>query len=507
MRRSVTRYLLACCLLVVLPISALGQPTSQQCYLCHSNAGLQKTITVSGNTEIVPLHVDSTLFKQGTHGRLECVQCHTDITESNLFSHKLSKTYGSWARFSKSDTTLNTDGEPRTRNYYTAASMSCAGCHANKAGFAASSHHTIPKLKGAHLHTVNGESVGEAYDKTCSRCHTTCATCHFKSNFVQAFSMDVMAIWDSLQTLGEGPFPNAGKGTEWSMDWTMNVASHQFLSKTELEANSDVCRSCHVGFYRPPAEGFLSEVAPFPKAKATNIKRHPQYYELQQSSSHKTLTCAKCHTDVHSYSGNQAEWQEKGDAQCQDCHQVADHYAAHTSVDCISCHFTGFARSQGQDGHDVWRWPENNRVRPLAVKYNEALSWYPHNITKPEAATLCAGRCHYEGNLVGVGVLSSVADREPIPQAFELSQNYPNPFNPSTTIRYTLPTRQHVRISIYDVLGKEVATLVNQDLEAGSHTIQWSAATENGQTVESGLYLYILRAGNYTAHRKMVLIR
>jgi len=113
-------------------ILVTAQITNNQCFVCHSNQTLQKTIDVSGGTEIIPLYVNEALYNSNTHGTLQCVQCHTDITTANLYTHasgganSLQKYYGSWARFSKSDTTLNTDGSPRTRNYYTTASLSCA---------------------------------------------------------------------------------------------------------------------------------------------------------------------------------------------------------------------------------------------------------------------------------------------------------------------------------------------------------------------------------------------
>ena len=386
-----------------------AQITRNQCYLCHSNPTLQKTITVSGGTEIIPLYVDSLQYNSSLHHALECVACHTDINSTNLFSHTLSKNYGSWARFSKSDTTLNGDGSPRTRNYYTAASMSCnkSGCHPTKAVYDTSNHHQIWRLKTSKVRMINGENAGENYDKTCSRCHATCATCHFKAQYIQKYSGDLISIWDSLHTYGEGPFPNAAAMSEWSIDWTTNVVSHNFWTNSNLQSTNDICRSCHIGYYRPPVSGFIMETPPFTKAKATNIKRHPQYYESLLSSAHQTLKCANCHTDVHSYPGRKYDWQVEGDVKCQTCHSPSNHYPQHTTVDCISCHATGFGRSAGLDNdvHDVFRWTENNRVRPLAVKYNEGLSWYPHNIEKPDPTTSCAEKCHYEGNLISAYII------------------------------------------------------------------------------------------------------
>ncbi len=85
---------------------------------------------------------------------------------------------------------------------------------------------------------------------------------------------------------------------------------------------------------------------------------------------------------------------------------------------------------------------------------------------------------------------------------FELSQNYPNPFNPSTTINYNLPEAANVKLIIYNILGQEVKTLVNEFKEAGVHTVNFNASKLN-----SGLYIYKIEAGSFTQTRKMTLIK
>jgi len=85
---------------------------------------------------------------------------------------------------------------------------------------------------------------------------------------------------------------------------------------------------------------------------------------------------------------------------------------------------------------------------------------------------------------------------------FILQQNYPNPFNPITTIQYELPQRSYVQITIYDLLGYEVATLVSEIQDAGYKSIQWNAST-----VPSGMYFYQIKAGEYVQTRKMLLIK
>ncbi|MGD0037060.1 MAG: T9SS type A sorting domain-containing protein, partial [Bacteroidota bacterium] len=89
-----------------------------------------------------------------------------------------------------------------------------------------------------------------------------------------------------------------------------------------------------------------------------------------------------------------------------------------------------------------------------------------------------------------------------LPAGFELAQNYPNPFNPSTRIEFSIPQRMHVVLKIYDLLGKEIATLIEGTQEAGKHSTTWDA-----RTLPSDVYFYRLTAGSYTMTRKLLLLR
>jgi L-ascorbate metabolism protein UlaG (beta-lactamase superfamily) len=88
------------------------------------------------------------------------------------------------------------------------------------------------------------------------------------------------------------------------------------------------------------------------------------------------------------------------------------------------------------------------------------------------------------------------------PEDFRLEQNYPNPFNPTTVISYQCSVNSNVKLSVFDLLGKEVTTLVNEQKPAGSYTVQWNAAG-----MPSGVYFYKLQAGKYSETRKLVLIK
>jgi hypothetical protein len=99
--------------------------------------------------------------------------------------------------------------------------------------------------------------------------------------------------------------------------------------------------------------------------------------------------------------------------------------------------------------------------------------------------------------------LSSTENEEKFPESYDLSQNYPNPFNPSTTINYSLPVEGDVNLKIYDILGREIRTLINNETKsAGQYTIYF-----NAQNLPSGIYIYRLQVGDFSQVKKMMLLK
>ena len=122
------------------------------------------------------------------------------------------------------------------------------------------------------------------------------------------------------------------------------------------------------------------------------------------------------------------------------------------------------------------------------------------------AGTVVGNTCRtwYDGisyASVSNGVVS-VSEHEELPTRFSLNQNYPNPFNPTTTITYTLPKNAYVELKVYNLLGQEVATLVNKEMIAGTHSVAWDA-----QNVPSGVYFYKITVGGYSKTRRMLLLK
>ena len=120
--------------------------------------------------------------------------------------------------------------------------------------------------------------------------------------------------------------------------------------------------------------------------------------------------------------------------------------------------------------------------------------------------------CGYpdENNPVAISTSTASNDNggDVIPEKFALQQNYPNPFNPSTQITFDVPlSSEIVYLNIYNILGQNVQTLVNEVLTPGSYTVEWDATDLIGNPVASGIYFYELRSKNFVSRKKMLLIR
>ena len=123
----------------------------------------------------------------------------------------------------------------------------------------------------------------------------------------------------------------------------------------------------------------------------------------------------------------------------------------------------------------------------------------------------CVGAGQDDSNMgaYGIGcdpIILSISS-ELLPVTYILHQNYPNPFNPVTTLRYDLPENSLVNVTVYDMLGRQVKTLINQTQDAGYRSIVWDATNDYGKPVSAGIYLYQIQAGEYISTKKMILLK
>ncbi len=157
-------------------------------------------------------------------------------------------------------------------------------------------------------------------------------------------------------------------------------------------------------------------------------------------------------------------------------------------------------------GFEIERSGESNKWIKIGYTegYGTAVSGHSYSFTDKNVS---AGKYYYRlkqmdfngsfeySRIIKVNVVNSAA-------AFNLEQNYPNPFNPETVIDYQLPANNFVTIKVYNTLGQEIITLVNNYMDAGSHSVKF-----NGSKLPGGVYIYRLSAGNHTAARKLLLLK
>ena len=149
---------------------------------------------------------------------------------------------------------------------------------------------------------------------------------------------------------------------------------------------------------------------------------------------------------------------------------------------------------------ESWWWM-NHSENVMALTYEDMNCEAAGNYDST-AYALVLGVCEY----IGLD-LSQIQNEAAIPSGYSLLQNYPNPFNPVTTLRYDLPENSYVNITIYDMLGREVKTMVNQVQNAGYRSIIWDATNDYGKQVSAGVYLYRIQAGEYMQTKKMVFLK
>ena len=153
----------------------------------------------------------------------------------------------------------------------------------------------------------------------------------------------------------------------------------------------------------------------------------------------------------------------------------------------------------------------NAGQKGLAITYDAGNNWKLLDSTgalflgfASDSVGWCSPHQHDNGvcRYVGPRLITSVESTIAAPSSYLLFQNYPNPFNPSTTIKFELPRSSVVRLSVFDILGREVSVLVNERREAGVHEVKF-----DGSNLASGVYFYRIQAGEYVATKKLLLMK
>ena len=142
-----------------------------------------------------------------------------------------------------------------------------------------------------------------------------------------------------------------------------------------------------------------------------------------------------------------------------------------------------------------------------SVSHQTIYTFTDNSVQEDESYDYRLSDVDYDGNVEYHSLQLMGVSSSNIPEQFILYPNYPNPFNPVTTMRYDLPDDAHVTLTIHDLMGRKLITLVDGPKTAGSRFTQWNARDEQGRAVSAGLYLYTIKVGQYSKTNKMALIK
>jgi len=175
---------------------------------------------------------------------------------------------------------------------------------------------------------------------------------------------------------------------------------------------------------------------------------------------------------------------------------------------CISCH--GNSGGLSLESYANLMTGGNSGTVIISGDHSNSLLWEKiNNGQMPPNNQLPSSNIDLIAAWIDEGALEelNIKNNKALPERFTLHQNYPNPFNPVTNLDYDLPEDAMVNITVFDMMGKVVRTLVNDQQSAGYKTLQWNAMSNSGQPVSSGLYIYTIQVGEFSKTRKMILLK
>lgn len=253
------------------------------------------------------------------------------------------------------------------------------------------------------------------------------------------------------------------------------------------------------------------------------------------SGSHKNITdmCVGCHMATTTDTGTVTR--DKVGGHSMNLHYSATNYDHMTG--CVGCHpgktkFDDFIAPEDYDGDNTiepWQKEVEGCIKKLRIALPpvglDSVNWQliaadSNNVNLRKAyfnyqyinndGSLGMHNPFYTIQVLLTSVQYSVGVKNissEIPSRYELSQNYPNPFNPNTKINFAITKNENVSIKVYDMMGREVITLVNQKMNPGKYSTEWTSISGNGQKVASGVYFYRLVTPSYTEVKKMILVK
>ena len=198
-------------------------------------------------------------------------------------------------------------------------------------------------------------------------------------------------------------------------------------------------------------------------------------------------------------------------AAAQDPSWSNEHYSVYLSVS--GTELSDFTVPLFEETLSGYAWHEVVVVLGAFAGETVHLAWRHHNVTDMFIMKIDDIQITSGGGVTifeeSFELNNMASDKKGIgfPLLFSLHHNYPNPFNPLTTIRYELPVKSQVMLSVYDIQGREINTLVSATQEPGFKSVIWDATDHFGKSVSAGVYLYQIQTGNFVQTRKMILLK
>lgn len=384
------------------------------CFGCHGDQSTAPTQTIAGKT--VSLWVNPAAYATTKHGGQLCTACHGTQSEAH---DKANRTYGSWARFSSSASAATT----ASWNFWKVDGRKCVTCHTDPeyTKFFSSDHSTSQNMKfnpdGSPRKAVTlVGSLGTTYTanedyvpRDCERCHmgNNCGPCHWDATIIQnpkapTVTGSLLDLWTDYSSAA-----TAKKGglSEYAIDWTANIATHDFRSKADLTTSNEVCNACHTGYTQTP-EALFPDLGIFDWGP----RRHGQTSELMLSGArgvHETLQlCTDCHKKVHDVKAPESmlQWRQDHDVNCVECHpdrKITGAGVPHQDVYCTACHGTEVNAILDPNGGGTGV----PLVIPRVTKHLEQQGYPSHNLRRDVDCV----RCHVEGgNQTGALPMSQI---------------------------------------------------------------------------------------------------